>query len=286
MFKPELAISLKVDKSLGYKDGAYRNDVDDRLEENIQKALELGFSAIDFSFGSSNYSWTLEDVAIKACNILRKYDIKLNGIHIPCNMCWVDLCCPWEIDTPEIIKGFGKFFKIFDEFKPRAFIFHPGGQWSDEQYESALNILCDTADKLAELTDAYVCIENMSSGFIQHTSKQVKDFCDKTKKAQVVFDTNHIFDIPQHEFIYSIGNRIKTLHVSDYDFVRERHWLPLEGKIDWMKVLEALERVGYDGYFLYEVAVSSAEGQRGYSLEKIKENYLTLMKMYSEYKKA
>ena len=50
-----------------------------------------------------------------------------------------------------------------------------------------------------------------------------------------------------------MGGRIITLHVSDYDFVDERHLLPGEGKNPWGEILRALEEVGYDGRFTYEV---------------------------------
>ena len=50
-----------------------------------------------------------------------------------------------------------------------------------------------------------------------------------------------------------IGDKIITVHISDYDKVNERHWLPGEGVIDWQGVLNALNEIGYKGIWLYEI---------------------------------
>lgn len=55
------------------------------------------------------------------------------------------------------------------------------------------------------------------------------------------------------DFIHKVGKRIITTHVSDYDFVNERHWLCGEGDIDWEKLLKALNDVQYKGPWLYEI---------------------------------
>jgi sugar phosphate isomerase/epimerase len=54
-------------------------------------------------------------------------------------------------------------------------------------------------------------------------------------------------------FVEAIGSRIITLHVSDYDFIDERHLLPGEGKNDWAAIVDALERADYAGPWMYEV---------------------------------
>ena len=50
-----------------------------------------------------------------------------------------------------------------------------------------------------------------------------------------------------------VGDKMITTHVSDCDFINERHWLPGEGKIDWQALLGALFDVNYHGIWLYEI---------------------------------
>ena len=81
-------------------------------------------------------------------------------------------------------------------------------------------------------------------------------------------------------FILDLGSRIITTHFSDYDLKNERHWLPGEGIIDWIEIIEALESVGYEGPLLYEMqflAPSTIE-RRPLTMEDFKENHHYLVK--------
>ena len=53
--------------------------------------------------------------------------------------------------------------------------------------------------------------------------------------------------------------RLISLHISDYDFINERHWLPGEGKLDWQAILNAFKNIGYNGVWLYEIDFSCPE---------------------------
>jgi sugar phosphate isomerase/epimerase len=52
--------------------------------------------------------------------------------------------------------------------------------------------------------------------------------------------------------VRALAARLITLHVSDYNGIDERHWLPLRGVVDWAAFLNALAEVRYDGAFVYE----------------------------------
>ena len=49
--------------------------------------------------------------------------------------------------------------------------------------------------------------------------------------------------------------RIGTIHVSDYDRVDERHWIPGHpgAVIDWGEFFNLLKKSGYKGVFMFEV---------------------------------
>jgi signal peptidase I len=63
-------------------------------------------------------------------------------------------------------------------------------------------------------------------------------------------------------FYNSEGNvvvhRVVTTHVSDYDFIDERHLFPGEGKNNWQEILTALENAGYEGTWNYEIKNSNS----------------------------
>ncbi len=70
----------------------------------------------------------------------------------------------------------------------------------------------------------------------------------------VCVDTNHLMDRP-HELagtIRTLAPRLLTLHLSDYDGVDEKHWLPGRGVVDWPAFMKALAEIGYTGPFNFE----------------------------------
>ncbi|MBT3382031.1 MAG: sugar phosphate isomerase/epimerase [Lentisphaerae bacterium] len=70
----------------------------------------------------------------------------------------------------------------------------------------------------------------------------------------VCLDVNHLMDrfadLPN--VVRRLGDRLITLHLSDYDGVDEKHWMPGEGVIDWRAFMLALQEIGYTGPFNYE----------------------------------
>lgn len=52
--------------------------------------------------------------------------------------------------------------------------------------------------------------------------------------------------------VRTLADRLITLHVSDYNGIDERHWLPFDGVIDWAAFANALAEVGFAGAFVYE----------------------------------
>ena len=72
--------------------------------------------------------------------------------------------------------------------------------------------------------------------------------------ASICFDVNHLLQDSHQAFLEVLGSRIKTLHLSDYDFIDECHWLPGDGKIDWPGLMAGLEAAGYEGPLLFEIS--------------------------------
>jgi sugar phosphate isomerase/epimerase len=73
----------------------------------------------------------------------------------------------------------------------------------------------------------------------------------------VCFDTNHLLGEKIEEFIKNVGNKIATVHISDYDFKNERHWLPGEGDINWTSLMTELNNIGYDGPLMHELGLKN-----------------------------
>jgi len=70
----------------------------------------------------------------------------------------------------------------------------------------------------------------------------------------VCLDTNHLMGRHAQlaDKVRRLGQRLITLHLSDYDGVDEKHQLPGTGVLDWPSFVAALGEIGYAGPFNYE----------------------------------
>lgn len=105
-----------------------------------------------------------------------------------------------------------------------------------------------------------VCVEDLPRTCLGHRSDELLDLVSCDDRLRICFDTNHMIASngeSNADFIRAAGHKIATLHVSDYNFVDERHWLPGEGDNDWPLIISLLEEANYNGAFIYELGFDS-----------------------------
>ena len=139
-------------------------------------------------------------------------------------------------------------------------------------------------ESLAELAEhAASCgstlgVENLSSNeALGNCIEDMRALLAADDRLRLTFDVNHMLRHPHAEYIRALGDRFVNIHVSDYDFIAERHWLPYEGKIDWVELVTLLEEAGYEGPFLYEVPAKNAIRSRPLTFADYRENFEALV---------
>ncbi len=68
---------------------------------------------------------------------------------------------------------------------------------------------------------------------------------------------NHVkYIVPVHEWIHTLGSLIQKIHIKDYALAPDNHSgkfvHPRDGSIDWPKMRQALDDVGYNGWITVE----------------------------------
>ena len=278
MFNLPISVSINSIQGLGLKDGRYRYRLAPDYQENLQEIKRAGIGAVELCLCGFWCGETLEEYAKVSAEMVADAGLRLNSVHFPFGMPWIDLASSWEADRLEIIKWCKKIFSMLDAFAPKAYVFHPGGeQVTKENYQREMQKLCDTVTQMAQGTKASVCVENMVRGELMDTADKALEFALGAPSASVALDINHLLHDKPEDAIKKLGKYIRALHISDYDFINERHMLPKEGKIEWMKVLSALEETGVNCAFNYEVSMK----KYGYTYAQIKENYDSLFAEYN-----
>lgn len=124
----------------------------------------------------------------------------------------------------------------------------------DIAYQRALESLTLLSSE-AEKCNIYIGVENVWNKFLL-SPIEMRDFIDKTNSSYVgaYVDVGNIIYIgyPEH-WIKVLGKRIKKVHVKDYK--RQGCFVDLlAGDVNYPKVIEALEEIGYDGYLNAEMS--------------------------------
>ena len=104
-----------------------------------------------------------------------------------------------------------------------------------------------------------LCIENLPRTCLGRNSDEILQLIANYPEVMVCFDSNHLLKEDHAHFFEQVGNRIGTIHASDYDRKDERHWLPGKGIIDWSDFLRKLKQSGYNGVFMYEIRSSEVD---------------------------
>ena len=137
---------------------------------------------------------------------------------------------------------------------------------------------------MADYAAAYgmtIAVEDLPRTCLGRNSAEMAELLTADARLRVCFDTNHLLGEPIRDFVRALGDKFITLHVSDYDFIDERHVYPGEGKIDWIEFMDLLDEVGYKGIFTYETGMAqetkSIRRVRAVTPADVRANYESLV---------
>ena len=184
----------------------------------------------------------------------KKYGVEMWSFHLPFGR--GDLISRPCDDIPLAIERHTERIKRWAAHGVRYFVIHPGCDDPDGTQRAHIEIAKESLATLAEIAHregAVICVEDLPRTCLGNCSDEMLELLSADDRLRVCFDTNHLLKEDVVEFVRRVGDKIVTTHVSDFDFVNERHWLPGEGKIDWQALIAALKEVNYQGVWMYEV---------------------------------
>ncbi len=122
--------------------------------------------------------------------------------------------------------------------------------------------LAQSKQSIAELTgyarsrNCRIALELLPRTCLGNTLEELFALLDGLDPAVfgVCLDVNHVMEryatLP--DTVHRLGPRLVTLHLSDYDGIDEKHWMPGAGVIDWPAFMRALVDIDYQGPFNFE----------------------------------
>ena len=197
---------------------------------------------------------------IKLC---KKHNIITWSFHLPFfPFDVIDISSKNESVRAFAINTMAEQIKKAGSYGFNKFIIHPSAEpYGDEEREEHIIIAAESLRYLstaAQASGGVLCVENLPRTCLSRCSDDMLKLISLDDNLMVCFDTNHLLMEDPNVFIKKLGSRIVTTHVSDYDFINERHWLPGEGKLDFYRIHKTLSEVGYDDVWLYELSLFQA----------------------------
>ena len=195
----------------------------------------------------------------KVKSLSEKYSIDLWSLHLP-------FAAEKQLDASSLnesvraatLNEWCKYIEKGAEFGIKTFVLHPscGAKPYDElrplRIKSAQKTLKELSD-FAEQNSVILAVENLPRMALSNTIESLAEIVSADNRLKICFDTNHLLTQSNIDFINFFGDRIHTIHVSDYDKKDEKHWLPGEGVNDWQAIYHTLLERGYCGPWMYEV---------------------------------
>lgn len=279
MYKLRLGISLQM-----FKRGEAK--IDENFEEDLDEIKRLGFDSIDVNYCSIYHrEGILQSHALikQGLDLVKQRGIYINAIHLPFGA-QRDYSKIDDEFRKQLVEDTAEMLRLSDAFQPYCYVMHGGIEpvYEDER-AARISALHDSLRLLSPATKNLICVENLPRLCLLNTideHRQAMDGVQECKNIKLCCDVNHYLKERAEDAVITLGDRIKTLHISDHDYIDERHVLPGDGKINWMALIGALEKTGYQGVFNYEIT-RELNGYVFYKLCDVKNNYEKLFEQYN-----
>ena len=250
-----------------------------RLTENqLAQLKQAGFDCIEIGLdrirSADDFAAKIEQ-ARQLQQSAQITGIKIWSIHIPYGRdIDISLCDP--ANREKALEEVSRMISLCEYIKPEKLVIHASFEPVPENERAQRFEACKESlavlVKTAAVYNARLTVECLPRTCLGNTSSEILDLINAIDGLEVCCDVNHLLQETPQEFIKRVGSPITTLHISDYDGVDERHWLPGQGIINWNNVLDSLVNIEYQGPFMFESAGTAREKIEVWN--KLKTDYL------------
>ncbi len=255
--------------------------------QDFKEAKTFGFEYVEIALNQCYRGVPMEEVVTRIFDMKAKVDsadIKVWSIHLPFSKT-LDISVSDPVERAKNVKFIEGMIELSAMFHPQRLVLHPSSEPIPDSIrteriknaQESIGIL----RKYAQKTGAELCVENLPRTCLGNTPDELLQIIEPFPDVKICFDTNHFLNGDPLEYIRKLGNRIGTIHVSDYDGVNECHWIPGDGNIKWGKLVYMLKEAGYNGVFMYETTKNNEK--KPVSPLQLADSYKLIQSQYDKY---
>ena len=248
-----------------------------KFDESVMEAYAAnGFDCAEISFRYDYYD-NIDWRSIPQWS--KNTGTELWSVHLPFTRKEINIAYPDKAVSNVAVAFQRNLIARAGEAGAKVIVIHPSSEpIADEDRPMLLQRCGENLGKLIDKAKEYgmqVAVENLPRTCLCNCRDDVRYLLEQLPDLRVCFDTNHLLKEKNEDFVRAFGDKIITLHISDYDFIDERHQFPGDGQINWRNLMAELEAVDYAGPFMYEVGQNHLTGRT--TLADLKQNHDWLM---------
>lgn len=264
----------QVDNSLGKSMGRWEGFGVESMTQSHEAGLDYIEVTMNTVIGKDTAG--VRDRAALLKSQIDSAGLQIWSVHLPYSK-KVDISSIDSTRRVNAVNYVADMIRVAAVFNPKYLVLHPSYEpiAPDERAErlenshESIGILAPIAKEIG----AVLCIENLPRTCLGRSGEEMMALIEGYDEVGLCFDINHLIYQSHEDYFKAVAKgKIKTVHISDYDFADERHLLPGVGKIDWEPVWKNVRKNGYKGIMMYETDATPAElaGARDILLGKVK----------------
>ena len=240
---------------------------DQRLSRaHLAQIAAHGFEAVEVFATRSHFDYHDAAAIAQLAEWLKETGLALHGIHAPIveSMAAGDQWGPAisigvndNAKRQAAVKEMDAALNIARQIPVNVFVVHlgtptvQGGENSRTAAFRSVEEICTLADPIGVRVALEVIPNPISDGTSLVT--MIEDL--EGTRAGICLDFGHAFlmgDVP--DTIETVAEHLATTHVHDNKGKKDDHLVPFDGRINWDVALMTMQKVGYDGTYLMELA--------------------------------
>jgi len=248
-------------------------------DENLRALIGSSMAHVEIGYAAycDDKAWT--------ASVRKKLDaspVNINSVHAPFSR-EVDISRLDDGGQAHALEQIGKAIVMAERLGASIVVLHGSAEpIEDNERDKRIAMSQSSLDILgsqAQAAGLRLALELLPRTCLGNTTGELQELLAGVPPEHAGFclDANHPADHSQlPAAVKQLGKRIITLHISDYDGIDEKHWMPFVGVVDWGAFANALRDIQYDGAFIYETRPEAGDTMEE-KLEIIQANFQRIL---------
>lgn len=238
------------------------------LEDSIREIAKIGYSGVEILCDIPHaFPPTFDDTQVKSVKeTIASYGLKISNLNAFTLYAIGDVYHPSWIEDQEALREMRiqhtvNCIRLAKKIGAKNVSTEPGGpvpvKANRYELEKTFSAGLARVARIAEEEDVLVLVEPEPALLIED-SHQFKKFMKNlsSNHIRLNFDIGHFFCVNEDpaELIYELSESIGHFHLADIANDRvHNHLIPGRGSIDFCRVFDAIDNIGYDGFVTVEL---------------------------------